>query len=253
MTGTQSEPTPKRRKEKSGTRARKRSEQVALQIIEKIAQRGQQPGDKLPQEPEMLEEYDVSRSSLREGLRLLEVQGLITIRTGPGNGTEVGQIDPANLSRTLGLYLIMSRINLRQLLDAWLTVEPILARLAAECPDREKVERLIRPFATHGTHDDRNVESGLAFHDMVAEAANNPVLALILAAVGYLVTEQVRIFAPEFELTHATVHSHEVLADCILAGDGDQAAALMLAHLKDVVAELETILPSLDGDISLRS
>ena len=52
----------------------------------------------------MLEEYGLSRESLREGLRLLEVQGLITIRRGPGGGPIVGHLDPASLGRTSTLY-----------------------------------------------------------------------------------------------------------------------------------------------------
>jgi DNA-binding FadR family transcriptional regulator len=52
----------------------------------------------------MIRHYGVSRESLREGLRLLEVQGLITLRRGPGGGPVVGHIDPATLGRTSTLY-----------------------------------------------------------------------------------------------------------------------------------------------------
>lgn len=233
-------------------RGRKRSEQVALQIVENIAARQQEPGSKLPHESELLVEYEVSRSSLREALRLLEVQGLIRIRTGPGSGTEVGQIDPAHLSRTLGLYLIMARISLGELLDAWLTVEPMLARLAAHSADRERLEHLMKPFASQSSLSDTDIESGLAFHDAVAELAGNPVLTLILAAVGYLVAEQLRIASPTFAMTEASVHWHEKIADAILASDGDRAAAEMLAHLEDVKAEIQTIIPNLDVQVQLR-
>ena len=105
----------------------KRAELVALQIVEDIVSQGLQAGAKLPLEADMLKQYEVSRSSLREALRLLDVQGLITIRPGPGSGTEVGRIDPANLSGTLNLYLLMARASTTDLLEAWLMVEPLLA------------------------------------------------------------------------------------------------------------------------------
>jgi DNA-binding FadR family transcriptional regulator len=224
-------------------RTRKRAEQVALDIVQNIVHRGLAPGDKLPLESEMLAEYDVSRSSLREALRLLEVQGLITIRPGPGSGTEVGKVDPSNLSNTLALYLLMARSDLGQLLEAWRMVEPLLARLAATSGDRARVERLMRPFASSATTHEKALTAGLLFHDTVAELAENPVLSLILGAVGFLVTEQVRLGAPGFELSDKTVHDHGRIADLILAGDGEAVAALMHEHLVAVTREMEAIIP----------
>lgn len=233
-------------------RGRKRSEQVAHQIVTDIVRDGKGRGAKLPLEVEMLEHYGVSRSSLREALRLLEVQGLITIRPGPGSGTEVGAPEPGNMAGTLALYLMMARASLRQLFDAWRMVEPILAQLAAANSDRGRVQALMAEFATDAAQDDRALASGLAFHDAVAELAENPVLALILGAVGFLVTEQVRINVPSFELSTATVYAHAAIADAILAGDGATAAKEMRLHLDEVMAEIETAMPDQDRDILLR-
>lgn len=231
------------RRETARKRNRKRSEQVALEIVQNIVRRGLSSGDKLPLETEMLSEYEVSRSSLREALRLLEVQGLITIRPGPGSGTEVGALDPANLANTLALYLLMARTDLHQLLDAWLMVEPLLARLAATSSDRERVDRLIRPFSSAATSHERELSAGLLFHDIIADLADNSLLALILGAIGFLVTEQVRLGAPGFELSEQTVIDHSRIADLILAGDGDGAAAAMRDHLVEVTKEIASKLP----------
>src|SRR5215207_8453406 len=82
----------------------KTAETVARDIVRDIVARELRPGDRLPSEGAMLEEYGVSRESLREALRLLEVHGLITIRRGPGGGPSVGQVEPANLSRMSTLF-----------------------------------------------------------------------------------------------------------------------------------------------------
>ncbi len=76
----------------------KTSERVARDIVHDIAVQRLQPGDALPAEADMIGQYGVSRESLREALRLLEVQGLIAIRRGPGGGPTVGTVDPANLA-----------------------------------------------------------------------------------------------------------------------------------------------------------
>lgn len=225
-------------------RAMKRAEHVAIQIVEDIVAQGLARGAKLPLESEMMTQYRVSRSSLREALRLLDVQGLITIRPGPGGGTEVGSIDPANLSGTLSLYLLMGRASLGDLLEAWIMVEPLLAQLAAQHADRERVERSMRPFASDASLQERALAAGLAFHDSVADLAQNQLLTLLLGAVGHLVTEQVRRGAPGFRLSDATVHAHADIADLILRGDADGASRAMREHLIQVRTEVETALPS---------
>ena len=233
-------------------RTRKRAEQVALQIVENIVQRGLVTGDKLPLESELLAEYGVSRASLREALRLLEVQGLITIRPGPGSGTEVGSINPANLANTLALYLLMARSNLGQLLEAWLMVEPLLTRLAAVSTDRERLESAMRPFSTTPLTYDSDPRAGLHFHDVVADLAGNPVLTLILGAVGFLVTEQVRLGAPTFTMSRRTVDEHSHIADLVLMGNAEGAAALMHAHILSVTAEIEGVVPLTTESIAPR-
>src|SRR5689334_15450309 len=157
-------------------RTLKTSEVVALEIVRDIVRQNLQPGDRLPLEADMLVQYRVSRSSLREALRLLEVQGLITIRPGPGAGTVVGRVLPGNLARTLTLHLHMLGATYDQLLEAWVESEPVLARLAALNPDRERVKQALAPFL----EEDHAwaVKEGLIFHDIMAELANNPVLSL---------------------------------------------------------------------------
>ena len=220
-------------------RSLKRSEVVALQIVQDIVARNLNAGDKLPLESEMLTTYGVSRATVREALRLLEVQGLITIRPGPRGGTVVGRIDPANLSGTLSLYLLMGRGSLGELLDAWLMVEPLLAQLAAASVDRARVDRLMRPFASGSTAHERELASGLAFHDTVADLADNQLLQLLLGAVGFMVTEQVRVGAQDFELSDATIHAHREIADRIIAGDSNGASRAMRDHLLEVKKEIE--------------
>src|SRR6185436_5963734 len=85
-------------------RSLKAAEVVARDVVRSITAAQLQPGDGLPSESQMLQQYGVSRESLREGLRLLEVQGMISIRRGPGGGPVVGTVDSANLGRMSTLY-----------------------------------------------------------------------------------------------------------------------------------------------------
>lgn len=227
-------------------RSLKTSEVVALEIVRDIVAQRLEPGDRLPLESEMLVQYRVSRSSLREALRLLEVQGLIAIRPGPGAGTVVGRVHPGHVARTLTLHLHMLGTNYDQLLDAWMKAEPMLARLAAENPDRELVQNSMLPFL----NEDQKwlVAQGLEFHDIVGELAGNPVLSLVLKSVAFIVTEQVITQGERGELEHEIVHDHHELAEAIIAGDGDLAERLMREHLLHIVEDFRAYWPMKVGE-----
>ena len=123
----------------------KTSESVARDIVQDVvADLGE--GDSLPSEARMLEQYGVSRESLREGLRLLEAQGLITLRRGPGGGPVVGTVDPANLGRVSTLYYYLVGANYGELFEAWAVAEGYLAERAARNEDRELVRTTLEPY-----------------------------------------------------------------------------------------------------------
>ena len=95
------------------TRPRRPPETVARAITRDIIRDGRQPSDPLPSEATMLDHYDVSRESLREALRLLEVQGLVAIRRA---AAAVGcTVDPANLGRVSTLYYHLAGATYREL------------------------------------------------------------------------------------------------------------------------------------------
>ncbi|HEY2661287.1 MAG TPA: FCD domain-containing protein [Caulobacteraceae bacterium] len=232
-------------------RTSKTSEIVALEIVRNIVSQGLKPGDRLPLEAEMLVQYRVSRSSLREALRLLEVQGLIAIRPGPGSGTVVGRVLPGNLARTLTLYLHMTGSTYDELLDAWMAAEPMLARLAAANPDRARVKASLSPFLSEdhgGDHGKWAIDEGLDFHERVAQLADNPVLALILQSIGYIVTEHVLSVTERGHLEERIVHDHSQLAQAIIAGKVDKAGQLMADHVKHVAEDFKAYWPRKIGE-----
>src|SRR5580693_5827576 len=231
-------------------RTLKTSESVALEIVRNIVSQNLGPGDRLPLESEMLVQYRVSRSSLREALRLLEVQGLIAIRPGPGSGTVVGQPLAGNLARTLTLYLHMAGSTYDQLLNAWAATEPVLAKLAAQNPDRALVSELMTPFVAQHSHDHEKwlPMEGIDFHERVARLADNPVLALVLKSISYISTEQVLTNPDRGELEDQIVHDHSDLAEAIIAGKADKAERLMAEHIQHIVKDFKAYWPRRVGE-----
>src|SRR2546422_2612683 len=98
-------------------RVLKTSELIARDIILDIFEGGLKAGDALPPEASMLKQYEVGRASLREALRLLEVQGLVHIRAGATGGPVVGAATAENLARMLTLFFGLAGATYEDLAD----------------------------------------------------------------------------------------------------------------------------------------
>ena len=161
-----------------------------------------------PLEAAMAAQYDVSRSSLREALRILEVQGLIRLKPGPGGGPVVGVVEAANLARTASLYFHLGGATYRDLIETQALLEPLCA-----------VGRGRQPGTTGG--DGAVPRAGAArrpralpprdrssFHRAIYELAANPVLRLLTEAITQMVTSHVLASTDPVELHAGIVAEH---------------------------------------------
>jgi GntR family transcriptional repressor for pyruvate dehydrogenase complex len=225
------------------TRRLKTSETVARDVVRYIIGEGLKQGDSLPAEAAMLTQYGVSRESLREGLRLLEVQGLISIRRGPGGGPVVGNVDPANLGRISTLYYEMAGATYDELFEAWTFAECELAVRAARHPDRAVRTAVMSPYLEGPPVDladdaDAGSPGALAFltthatfHVAVASLARNLVLQLSLQAMGQIVTHHIAVNQDPRAIRKTIEEDHRSLARAIIAGRPQQARSLMERHI----------------------
>lgn len=234
----------------------KAAEVVARAVVRTIRSEGLQTGDSLPSEAEMLPQYGVSRESLREGLRLLEVQGMISIRRGPGGGPIVGTVDPANLGRMEALYLHLAGATYDELFEAWVFAETALAGKAAANPDAEARKAAMAPYidgqVEDVVHDDLDVymSGHEGFHDSVAALGGNRVLQVTLRAYGQIVAHHLAMIGDVKLIHQELVDDHLMLAQVISEGDSDAASKLMTQHLNRVLALNRAQLGSLlDGDV----
>jgi DNA-binding FadR family transcriptional regulator len=230
-------------------RSLKTSEIVALDIVRDIVGRQLKPGDRLPLEAEMLVQYGVSRTSLREALRLLETQGLITIRPGPGAGTLVAEPSPRNLGRTMTLYFHLANVSYDELLRTWVLTEPVLAELAAANPDAEKRKRLMTPhLAPGGDGKMVAISTGLEFHDAVAELADNKALAITYRAIGFIVSDHMLVHKDRTSMEQFIVDEHTALARAIIDGNTKKAGKLMRDHVQHVSDDFTAYWPRKVGE-----
>jgi DNA-binding FadR family transcriptional regulator len=221
-----------------GPRQLKTSEVVAQRIVADIVDDNLQIGDRLPPESEMVQQYGVSRESVREGLRLLEVQGLIMLRRGPGGGPFVTSVDPRNLARTSTLYFHLAGANYNELFETWLLFEPAVVRQVTETVERAEKKRILAPFLPDYDPDvdrDRFISRGNGFHAAISTLSGNRVLTMIVQALSHIVVEHiVRDLDPLAERQEIS-DDHVLVAQAMIEGRATRAQRLMTEHIEHLV------------------
>src|SRR6266705_1264525 len=104
---------------------------IAQRIVRDIVRSGMTSSDLLPPERVMLETYETGRGTLREALRLLEFQGVISLKPGPGGGPVLMSPAASHLAGTLMLVMQLNQAPVREILAARAVLEAVVARLAA--------------------------------------------------------------------------------------------------------------------------
>ncbi len=220
-------------------RAAKTAETVAAAIVRDIVSRNLNPGDTLPSEAAMLAHYRVSRASLREALRLLEVQELIRLKPGPGGGPIVSAVDPRNLAKISTLYLHLGGATYQELFEAQLVMAPISAERAARNSDRELVRATLKPFLI----EEQPVQGPSywtvtnEFHGSVEALGGNRVIELLTRIVGSIWHEHI-VTRMDTQAIREKIHEeHRDIAKAIIAKQPTKAGRLMHDHFAGVVAE----------------
>jgi DNA-binding FadR family transcriptional regulator len=227
----------------------KKSEIVAQAIVHDIVVRGLAPGDRLASEAEMMEQYDVGRGSLREALRMLEINGLVSLKPGPGGGPVVESVNPAVLGRMLTLYLHVEGATYRELVAARLAVEPTCAGLAAATASPEAKQRLqelgARAHELDFGDDDAYRAMSHEFHGAVVSMSGNRILELLGHALMEIFDGHVARATRDIDTRAAAPDEHDAVIAAILAGDASTAEAEMRAHMEHFADVFGGALPEL--------
>ena len=196
------------------------------------------PGDRLPPERELAKVVGVSRSSLRQALKVLENMGVISQRV--GSGTRLNPAAASILSEPLQFLILLNGITFQELAEARLIVEPQLAAraaLRATAEDIQALKRAIRQMEDSAANSDEFVASDLAFHRALFGAAGNRVCTMLFTVVHESLEELIRFTSVLVEPEH-TIRFHRQILKAIQAQDVDAARLQMHEHLEDVCSLL---------------
>ena len=182
----------------------------------------------------MLEQYDIGRGSLREALRILEVQGFIVIKPGPGGGPMVAESGSLNFARMATLHLHRAEATYRDVIEARLVIEPVMARLAAERQDRDALRRLqayVDIPAPVGDHE--YIRSVSNFHSLISSMSTNPVLDLYVDSLREIYAGRIEHMVFPVDARSRVTATHSEIARLIVDGEATAAERLMRTHMEE--------------------
>jgi DNA-binding FadR family transcriptional regulator len=214
--------------------------QVARRIEIEVVQRGWPVGESLGSEPELRERHGVSRSVLREAVRLVEHHQVARMRRGPNGGLFVMAPDAGPAARAMVIYLEYVGTSVDDLLQARRLLEPLAAGLAAQHITEEGIELVRRTLDAETITDvpeNRTVET---LHVVIGELSANPMLRLFIDVLIRLTarfSEPSGASAREFRRSREeAVRHHGEIADAVIAGDSGKAEARVAEYLAGISA-----------------
>lgn len=228
---------------------RSRPLRVAEEIKDWVVKRGLQPGDRLPGEAELIDRFGMSKGTIREAMRLLQAQGLIETKTGPGGGSFVGEVTRERAAALLANYFYFRDVTIDDIYQVRIALEPELAAsLAGRLSDAqiEELEVIMEGYA-HAASDaeeERNQHiASLKFHARLSDFGGNALLGFFIGFMAQILTDLTvykRLYAAPNHDLWRTGRQHQIdLISALRRGAVDSAREIMRSHMEMAREQME--------------
>ncbi len=217
-------------------------EEICDQIKGQVSAGKIGPGDKLPPERDLAEQFGVSRSAVREALRSLEVSGLVTLRKGVKGGAYLLE-ESAPLTQSMEDMIDLGRVSMHDFTEARILITEVVVRLACQRGTKKHfdaierdIERLEAAVERGDGRSDPTYITG--FYDLLAAATGNQMLRVLANGIATLLTKMINAKQPA-PMLDLGERRRAILAS-LRARDADTAGKLLTDHLIRVHARMET-------------
>lgn len=214
-------------------------EEIISEIKSMINKGRLKSNDQLPTERELSEAFMVSRSSVREALRILESQGILESRQ--GNGTYIAPLPVDSLIQPLASVLLTEKDNQIELFEMRRLIEPQLAYLVAERATPEeitKMEKILRMQEEEIVRGETGMNADNLFHYALAEATKNKILLHIINATMEFIVQSRESYLQIKGRPAKSLTRHREILNAIKARDKELAAKVMCEHIEDIEGKL---------------
>lgn len=219
-------------------------ERIVEQVEDALARGDLKPGQRLPSERELVTQFAVSRSTVREALRVLASNGVVRSRPGDPRGPEVLAFSTNGLAKQMTRLTRSDQLSLAELLAFRMILDGSANLLAAQLRSPEQLLEMESTISDmRGAIDvgyEAFSEADMAFHDSVARASRNALIQVCVEVVRgvvlSLVSDKIKGSRNGKDLMRRSLRHHEEVLVAVRAGDGHAAARLARQNLYDYYA-----------------
>ena len=223
-------------------RRRSRPVRVAEAIKDWVVEQGLVPGDRLPGEADLIERFQMSKGTIREAMRILQAQGLVETKTGPGGGSFVGEVSRDRAHALLANYFYFQNVTIADIYAVRLALEPeMAASLAGKLTEAQlaELEAIMENYAAPAkdAREERLQHvASLQFHARLSDFGQNALLSFFISFMAQILTDLTvykRLYAtPNHDLwKRGRDHQLELIA-ALRSGDADAARRVMASHME---------------------
>jgi GntR family transcriptional repressor for pyruvate dehydrogenase complex len=227
-------------------------QQVFDTIEKRIISGALEVGEQLPSELVLARQFGVNRSTVREGIRVLEHSGFVS-REG-SKRLLITLPRYMELASRASRALVMHQVTFRELWEVSMLLEPMMAMHAAERISTQQLSLLeanVQAMSEHIEDIDHVVALDVEFHDLVAKACGNRVLMLTREPISLLFKPAGQIILPRIKTQQRIVDAHKAILDLLKQRDGPGASVWMTRHMADFKRGYEKTGVDMDAPLDL--
>ncbi|WP_343210512.1 FadR/GntR family transcriptional regulator [Anaerolentibacter hominis] len=212
--------------------------QAAQRIKEMIVKNGMKPGDRLPTEVEFSKQLGLGRSTIREAMKYLRAENVITITQGKGTFVSdyTGMVDDP-----LGLSFLPQDSLIEDLYETRIVLEQQITRLAAEratTEDIEELEQIVSRMVKAAVNDLSAMNMDIEFHNCVARCCKNQVLQRIMPIIVQAIEKSHLLTKDMTDSYESSLKDHVDILDAIRRHDTSKARFLSEKHVRDAIESI---------------
>jgi GntR family transcriptional regulator, transcriptional repressor for pyruvate dehydrogenase complex len=210
-------------------------DEIADRIRALIVEGAFKKDEPLPSERDLAKRMHVSRSSVRDAIRRLEVIGLLETRH--GQGTFLHELSVDNVVTPMASVLTFNRARQDDLMDARRAFEPAVARMAATratAAELDAIDRILEEQRRKVRASEPTIGEDTAFHAALAQATHNPVIVGIMDTLNHLLVESRQRSLERRGRSLQSLRGHESVAQALRRHDADAAALAMHDHIDQI-------------------
>ncbi|MCP4347800.1 MAG: FadR family transcriptional regulator [Desulfobacterales bacterium] len=223
------------------------SENIVYQIRQAILKGELKPGDRLPPEKELAENFCVSKASLREAFRALEALGLLEVRQGVSGGAFIREVDLKTVRDNIVNYIFFQNPSIREFTQVRRIFEPEVAKIAAQNVtggDLAELENNLIETKNDLDSGNFSYELDIFFHKKIAYIANNTLISLIIDSMQNALVNIKQLLQPDYDFSIQVYSAHKRIFEAIRDHDPEKAGAEMIKHINEVEKGLAALCES---------